>query len=362
VHGVHEVEVARRDRHVRPAGRSPVEGGRAAVLALQRSAGNAAVAGLLRPPAVQRACGCGTCGGCGGQGGDQAGDRDDEAQVQREDEPATEPTTEPATAQATTTAAPRVEACAGSLATGAGEGGGILDTPPGGAPTGPVEGETDAPGETDLPGEGQPGETEDPGGPLAETAADASTCKVLTWSDFPESDKSGALTSYKFNLTGTTFTADFDATSSRRSKTVEKAHDGALDDCNSTDFENFAFQLEGTPEASCLATKQPGPAKATKKEECASTIKPLIDAANKVESARLLRHEQYHMKMGCALAAKGTAALAAGKAVTTATLTKKNNEQSTAYDAKAASDHSCNQSGQDTWEADIDAGLPKVTF
>ena len=361
---VHELEVAGRDGGVRPLRRSSVEGGRAAVLALQRSAGNGAVAALLRPPVVQRACGCGTCGGCG----DKAAERDDEAQVQREDEPtaepAAEPTAEPTAATAVTSATPSVESCAGSTASeGGGDGGGILDVTSGEAPTGPAEGETEAPGETELPGEVQPpGGTEDPTAPLAEAAASTSTCKTLTWADFPESAQSGALTSYKFNLTGSTFSADFDSASSRRSKTVEKTHDGAVDDCNSTDFENFAFQLEGTPEASCLATKQPGPAKATKKEECASKIKPLVDAANPVESARLLRHEQYHMKLGCAIAAKATAALAAGKKVTTADLTKKNKAQSDSYDAKDQSDHSCNQSGQNTWEADIDAGLPKVTF
>lgn len=354
------------DRLPRVATRSPAGGGHSALLALQRSAGNRALAALLRPPVVQRACGCGTCGGCSDNEADKGADkdRDDEASVQREEEPA-----EPAATQASSVATPRVESCAGSTATDAAgaDTGAIgatgLDITSGPGVGGPT-GETEGPGGTELPGGIQTpgGEGENPVDPLAEPAVDTSTCKTLSWSDFPESDKSGAFTSYAYKKTGTTFTAEFDSASSYRSKNVEKVFDGHLSDCNSTDFENFGFEIDGKPEATCTATKQPGPAKATKKEECASKIKPLVEAANTAESARLLRHEQYHMKMGCTLAAKGTAALAAGKAVTTGTLTKKDAAQSTSYDSKAQTDHSCNQTSQTAWEADIDAGLPKVTF
>lgn len=345
------------DRLSRVATRSPAGDGHSALLALQRAAGNRALAGLLRPPVVQRACGCDTCGGCSDNGTDKDKDRDDEARVQRDEEPA-EPATGPTT-QASSVATPRVESCAGSTATAVGDATGLDSTPGVEGPTGELEG----PGGTELPGGIQtPGEGGNPVDPLAEPAVDTSACKTLSWSDFPESDKSGAFTSYAYKKTGTTFTAEFDSASSYRSKNVEKVFDSHLSDCNSTDFENFGFEIDGKPEATCTATKQPGPAKATKKEECATKIKPLVEAANTAESARLLRHEQYHMKMGCTLAAKGTAALAAGKAVTTGTLTKKDAAQSTSYDSKAQTDHSCNQASQTAWEADIDAGLPKVTF
>jgi hypothetical protein len=349
VRAVQDVELVGRDRPARPSGRA--EG--PAVLALQRTAGNRAVAGLLRPPVVQRACGCGTCGGCGGDNAE----KDEAAPVQREDEQTAGSATG---AQSSAPAAARVESCAGSAGTGAG-----VDLGIGGDGLGPVpgvDGQTDPGGGTDAPEGIQTPDPENPTEPLAEPVAAATTCKTLSWSDFAESDKSGAFTSYTFKLNGTTFSAEFDSASSYRSKIVEKVFDSHLTDCDSTDFENYAFEIDGKPEATCTATNQPGPAKATKKEECASKIKPLVEAANATESARLLRHEQYHMKMGCVLAAKATAALAAGKKVTTADLTSKNNTQSTSYDSKAQTDHSCNQTSQTAWEADIDAGLPKVTF
>lgn len=339
---VKELEAAGGGHRRRSTTRGRVDGGRAGLLALQRSAGNGAVAALLGGPAVQRACGCGTCGGCA--------DKEEERQpVQREEEPS-----EPTSSLVPSVPTPRVETCAGSVGTGAAAGMGGETKPEGMPDTGVVNPSEDV--------TGGPGVAENPEDPLAEPAAGTAACKTLSWSDFPESDKSGAFTSYTFKQTGTTFTAEFDSASSYRSKIVEKVFDGHLTDCNSTDFKKFAFEIDGKPEGTCLATKQPGPATATKKEECASKIKPLVEAANIAESARLLRHEQYHMKMGCALAAKATAALAAGKKVTTADLTTKNKTQSTSYDSKAQTDHSCNQASQTQWEADIDAGLPKVTF
>lgn len=348
---VREQDVAGREGLTHRSPHASLEGRRAALLALQRTAGNGAVAALLRPPMVQRACSCGTCGGCG----DKSSEQDQDAPVQREDEQPAEPTVG---AQGAITATPRVEACAGSSATGGtGAGVGI-----GGEELGPTAGDDEQTGPSS--GVAPPGEIEDPLNPLEEPAAAAgtATCKTLSWSDFPESDKGGAFTSYVYKMSGNTFTAEFDSASSYRAKNVEKVFDGHLSDCNSTDFEKFSFEIDGKPEATCTATKQPGPATATKKAECASKIKPLVEVANAAESARLLRHEQYHMKMGCTLATKGTAALADGKKVTTATLTNKNSALSTSYDSKAQTDHSCNQGSQTKWEADIDAGLPGVTF
>jgi hypothetical protein len=120
--------------------------------------------------------------------------------------------------------------------------------------------------------------------------------------------------------------------------------------------------LSTKPDAKCSASAPPAPATATSKSDCQSVLEPACSAAAAVESARLLKHEQGHLNLSCAIARRANNALAAGgklSAIKTA-VTKQHAAAQKAYDNE--SKHGCNAAQQANWESDIAAGLPKVTI
>ncbi len=111
---------------------------------------------------------------------------------------------------------------------------------------------------------------------------------------------------------------------------------------------------------------------------CTATIMPRGDVANNfaqcttvlgkdytdtqiAESMRLLKHEQTHFALTCALARKGNAVLAEAKKTfeqVNAVIHTKLNSMQTQYDNET--DHGCKAGPQASWETAISTGLPDV--
>jgi len=129
-------------------------------------------------------------------------------------------------------------------------------------------------------------------------------------------------------------------------------------DANRTGATYNLSQPEG-----CEASVGPDPnATANDKEECESVLGTECDRVALLESSRLLRHEQYHYALACALAEKGTAAIAGGADIQTTLSSVRSiaNTKTDEYDDQ--SNHGCDAAAQSTWETAIDNGLPDTSF
>jgi hypothetical protein len=101
---------------------------------------------------------------------------------------------------------------------------------------------------------------------------------------------------------------------------------------------------------------------AQQSSDCSSQIGSECSRVAQLESDRLLKHEQTHFDIGCAIAGKGTAAILSAAPGTHQQILnavkKASSEQNQKYDN--ATNHGCNASSQASWEADVKAGLPSV--
>jgi hypothetical protein len=120
------------------------------------------------------------------------------------------------------------------------------------------------------------------------------------------------------------------------------------------------WALNTAPDATCPAAAPPRGDHATKKAECATVVpKDFTDWAV-AESMRLLKHEQTHLALTCAMAKKGNDALDTGSTFVAvdATIHTKLATAQSQYDAQ--SQHGCNAAQQSTWETNIAAGLTAI--
>jgi len=112
----------------------------------------------------------------------------------------------------------------------------------------------------------------------------------------------------------------------------------------------------------CAASARARGDRATKKADCATVVaKDFTDTAI-AESARLLRHEQTHLALTCAIAKKGNDLLTVGTGfdkIDAVIHTKLSTAQSQ-YDTQ--SQHGCVAAQQATWESAIAAGLPAINL
>jgi hypothetical protein len=101
---------------------------------------------------------------------------------------------------------------------------------------------------------------------------------------------------------------------------------------------------------------------ATSRAECDSILGPEADRVAGLESARLLRHEQLHYDLACALARKGTTAILGGSAAasTLQTVRQLAAQLTIRYDNETH--NGCIADAQARWDADITAGLPRTTI
>jgi hypothetical protein len=207
--------------------------------------------------------------------------------------------------------------------------------------------------------------------------------RALTWADFtaaaPTGSPHAAQTSFNFSLVTSGgrdwVVANFDASSSWA---VDKAKDPtnrAVNDCSPSACEqNFdqrtaagqtgiTFHLGAS--TGCAAQPQPNTTlTATTRGECSTLLAAECDRVAVLNSARLLHHEQLHLDIACVIAGKGNAAIDGGanSQQILAAVRRKANQQTTQYDSPSQSFHGCNAAGQASWDADVAAGLPRVTI
>jgi hypothetical protein len=123
--------------------------------------------------------------------------------------------------------------------------------------------------------------------------------------------------------------------------------------------QTFAIKLPPVT-SDCPADPKPRYDLAKNEAECSTVMgKDYNDWFLKV-SNRLLRHEQKHFAVTCALAQKGNDALTEGKTIeqVTAALKEKWNTIQAKYDNETK--HGCKAAAQATWNTAIAAGLPAI--
>lgn len=224
--------------------------------------------------------------------------------------------------------------------------------------------------------------------PAAPPAAPAtpSTCvpsRRLTWADFTGAPPAGgifhAFTSFSFSSQTAGgrdwIIATFNGGSSWVRPQAANPGNRAQNGCAPTVTECQQF-FDGLspgqtgwrslgPTTGCAASPSPDTSlRATNRGECETVLGTECDRVAALESARLLHHEQLHLDLACAVAAKGNAALAASPAPNTQTILTavrtKANSQTTSYDTQ--SQHGCIASRQSTWDSAVAQGLPSVTI
>lgn len=202
--------------------------------------------------------------------------------------------------------------------------------------------------------------------------------RALTWADFsgtrPAGSRFDALTHFSFASRASGgrdwIVATFNGASSwvrlRAANPRDRSHNGCAPQISSCErfFDSQAGWWSLGVGTGCAASPQPDTSlRATSRLECESVLGTECDRVAVLESARLLRHEQLHFDLACAMADKGNAALAATPAPNAQTILRavrtKANSQTKSYDDQ--SEHGCKPSEQATWEAAVRQGLPAVT-
>jgi hypothetical protein len=122
------------------------------------------------------------------------------------------------------------------------------------------------------------------------------------------------------------------------------------------------FRLTPPTPNNCPASAAPAGTPAATKAECATVIVTDFTNTAKAESARLLKHEQNHHKLTCAMAAKGNGLLRRGVSFTVidAKIRATLSDTQRRYDDE--SHHGCNAGNQAKWETEIADGLPSVVL
>jgi Domain of unknown function (DUF4157) len=208
--------------------------------------------------------------------------------------------------------------------------------------------------------------------------ASCSPDRSLTWADFKGSPSGSfsAETAYKLQIQAIDGISIISATFNPQASWVKPMF-GKPTDAKATGCEKtvnscqgwFAKNTNGTwgpltkNTSSCSASiPYNSSVTAQQSSDCSSQIGAECSRVAQIESDRLLKHEQTHFDIGCAIARKGTAAILSAAPGTHQQILnavkKASNEQNTKYDN--ATSHGCNASSQASWEADVKAGLPSV--
>jgi len=135
---------------------------------------------------------------------------------------------------------------------------------------------------------------------------------------------------------------------------------GAVRSCERSMRRPNATDYTWGPSSTCPASAEiRSSATANSRDECETVIGAQLDTEDQADMARLLRHEQYHMNLACALASLGNDQIAAGTAVATALrrVIAASRREQRAYDNDTS--HGCDSGAQSTWEGNIDSGSVK---
>lgn len=113
-------------------------------------------------------------------------------------------------------------------------------------------------------------------------------------------------------------------------------------------------------DTACPAGAPPTGTPATTKAACKTTIAADFTGSKVADSPRLLKHEQFHFSLSCALTKKANRLLWGGAKFATLdgvihTLLRSTQQQ---YDTETH--HGCDAASQASWETEIQTGLPKV--
>lgn len=112
-----------------------------------------------------------------------------------------------------------------------------------------------------------------------------------------------------------------------------------------------------TPASSCPASAEIRTrATANSRDECETVIGAQLDTEDQADMARLLRHEQYHLNLACALAGLGNDQISQGTPVAAVLkqVVAASRRLQRAYDNETK--HGCNSGAQGSWETNIDSG------
>jgi hypothetical protein len=174
-----------------------------------------------------------------------------------------------------------------------------------------------------------------------------------------------ALTAFRFTRRRNRFTASFNRGGSwvntfqvpiggRRTPQVA----GQVGRCQRA-FRRRIAHFEVQPAGDCPAVAAVAH-RATTRAECDTVIGAGLDAEARADLPRLTRHEQYHLRLACALADLANAALAGGAPIgrVARQLSRASRRETAAYDRDSG--HGCDAAEQARWETEIDAGT--VTF
>jgi hypothetical protein len=115
-----------------------------------------------------------------------------------------------------------------------------------------------------------------------------------------------------------------------------------------------------TPSNSCPASADiRSSATATTRDECETVVGAQLDSDDQGDMARLLKHEQYHMNLACALASLGNDQIGSGAAVggVLRKVIAASRREQRAYDNDTK--HGCDSGAQGAWEGNIDSGSVK---
>jgi hypothetical protein len=176
-----------------------------------------------------------------------------------------------------------------------------------------------------------------------------------------------AMTSFSFVKRDGRIAVDHDKAGSwvnRRTMAVSgrpAATTGAVSECRRTLSKPNMAEYTWTPSASCPASADiRSSATANNRGECETVIGAQLDTEDQADAARLLRHEQYHLNLACALASLGNDEIGSGTTLAAALkhVVAASRREQRAYDNDTS--HGCDSGAQGSWEGNIDSG--SVTF
>ena len=207
--------------------------------------------------------------------------------------------------------------------------------------------------------------------------------RALTWADFKRAPQQGAFTastSFDHSLVTEQGQKVIRVTFDPKSWVTPRIGDAADAQANecaqkvSECEEHFKQQakqgksggsVSPTKRGACAAKIPEDPTSTAKSfDECSSKRGTECNRVAKLESDRVLKHERLHFEIGCVLARKGTAAVAANPDKADAILkavkdqSKKLSSDSGQYHTETK--HGCDATAQATWETNVQGGLTSV--
>ena len=134
----------------------------------------------------------------------------------------------------------------------------------------------------------------------------------------------------------------------------------AVKDCQKTMSKPNMADYTWTPSGTCPASAEiRSSATANSRAECETVIGAQLDTDDQADMVRLLRHEQYHMNLACAIASLGNDQIAGGAKVAAVfkQVVAASRREQRAYDSDT--NHGCDSGAQGSWEGNIDSGSVK---